>query len=273
MWLVKGGMKERLILLTNDDGVHSVGLLAMRRALDSLGTVHIIAPEHERSGTGKAITCGASVKVKRVKLTDGFEAYAISGTPADAVMLSRSLLGRRPDLVVSGINLGPNIGVDDFLTSGTIGATIEAAIHGIPAIAVSYCIDVSRNAEEKRRVSIDELGPLAELAGKIAGCVLEHGMPSGVDIISINMPPGANPNRVRLTRLSYKGYGDLFAESREDGYCIPGWFMSMYPDDVEGTDIYAVRVEGAVSITPIGLSFNHNLEALRGFLRRLHLEG
>ncbi len=258
-----------LILLINDDGIKSVGLLAMKRALDDLGDVFVIAPERERSGIGKAITCGGQVRVYDAALLDGSHAYAITGTPADAFMIAvRKLLGRRPDLLVSGINLGPNLGIDDLLNSGTLGAALEAAIHGVPAVAVSYCMSVTASGDEKRRVTLEELEATVEVARRVVRYVLERGMPEGVDIISINVPRGARLGNVKATSLSYKSYGDIYVKTG-DGYHISGWALDMYPDDEPGTDIHAVKVEGAISITPICLRLQHNLDALKGMLEQL----
>lgn len=133
-------MRTKEILVVNDDGVHSPGLLALKKKMDELGKVSVVTPEKERSGTGKAVsTC--LIEIKEMHLADETKAYAISGTPADACLLALfKILRNSPDLVISGINLGPNLGIDDLLTSGTLGAALEAAIHGIPAIAVSYSL-------------------------------------------------------------------------------------------------------------------------------------
>jgi len=125
------------ILITNDDGIHAAGLLALRVALAPLGEVVAIAPERPRSACGHAITLHKPLRLTSVKLADGAEGFATNGTPADCVALGTSEhLGRRPDLVVSGINLGPNLGVDMFY-SGTVAAAMEAAICGLPAFAIS----------------------------------------------------------------------------------------------------------------------------------------
>jgi len=251
------------ILVINDDGINSPGILSLKRELERLGELFIVAPENEKSGIGKAVS-SSLVKVKRVTLADGSEAYAISGTPADAYMLATyKILGENPDLLVAGINLGPNLGIDDFFTSGTLGAAIEAAIHGVPAIAVSYCMEKFVEGQDKASlVNAEVLELTARITAKTAEYLLEHGMPFDVDIISINVPERISSVNFEVTTLSYKGYLDLFTK-RGDGYIIGQWILADYPDDVKGTDIYAVKKRKRISITPIKLRFIHNTEGIR----------
>ena len=251
------------ILVINDDGINSPGILSLKRELERLGELFIVAPENEKSGIGKAVS-SSLVKVKRVTLADGSEAYAISGTPADAYMLATyKILGENPDLLVAGINLGPNLGIDDFFTSGTLGAAIEAAIHGVPAIAVSYCMEKFVEGQDKASlVNVEVLELTARITAKTAEYLLKHGMPFDVDIISINVPERISSVNFEVTTLSYKGYLDLFTK-RGDGYIIGQWILADYPDDVKGTDIYAVKKRKRISITPIKLRFIHNTEGIR----------
>ena len=259
------------ILLTNDDGIHSRGLLMLKRRLDELGRVVVVAPEGERSGIGKALTIDSPIRVLRTRLADGSTAYAVTGTPADAVLLSlHKILNRPPSLLVSGINLGPNLGVDDFLNSGTLGACLEAAVHGVSSIAVSYAIR-NLNLDDKRRFvgRREDLELAASIACEVVRYVLREGMPQNVDIISINVPENADPRRIRVTSLSYLGYGDIYRREGE-GFRIMGWHLSDYPEDQPGTDLHAVR-EGWISITPIKVRMIHNLEGMERLLHFLRL--
>ena len=263
------------ILLINDDGINSPGILMLKKELEGLGELFIVAPENERSGIGKAVS-SSLVRVRRITLADGSEAYAISGTPADAFMLAKyKILGKNPDLLVAGINLGPNLGIDDFFTSGTLGAAIEAAIHGVPAVAVSYCIEKFVEGQNKASlVNMEVLELTAKIAAKTAEYLLKYGMPFDVDIISINVPEKISSADFEATTLSYKGYLDLF-NRRGEGYIIGRWILSEYPDDVKGTDIYAVKKRRRISITPIKLRFIHNTEGIRkliDFLKNSNLE-
>ena len=259
----------RTILLTNDDGIQSIGLITLKKKLEKLGNVLVVAPKDERSGVGKALTT-EQIKLTEACLADGSKAYATTGTPADAFLLAvNKIMKKPPDLLVAGINLGPNLGIDDLLNSGTLGAALEAAIHKVPAIAVSYCIEkITEQQVEKTKVTIEELELPAALAEKAAKYVLRNGMPQDIDIISINVPEKVESNKIEITSLSYKGYGDIHT-SQEDGYKITNWTLSDYPDDQLGTDLYAIREKKCISITPVKISLPHNkrgLEDLRDFL-------
>jgi 5'-nucleotidase len=257
------------ILVINDDGINSIGLFILATQLKKLGDVVIVTPGDEKSGVGKAISIG-QVNVTENSFGDGTRAYATTGTPADSFLIAvNKILKRTPDLVVSGINIGPNLGIDDLLTSGTVGATFEAAIHHVPAIAVSYCIsEITAKMADKKNVSVKDLELAATLAYKSARHVLERGMPQDVDIISINVPENADYKKVKLTSLCYDGYGDIHTEVK-DGYRIKSWALRHYPDGSLGTDLHAIKTDKCISVTPIKLGFLHNTEAMKDVLESL----
>ena len=257
------------ILLTNDDGIQSVGLLTLRKKLEKLGDLIVVAPEHERSGIGKALST-TRIQITETRLKDGSKAYAITGTPGDAFLLAANkILKRAPDLLVAGINLGPNLAIDDLLNSGTLGAALEATIHHVPAIAVSYCIGkMTEHQTEKAAVTEEELEPTATIARKTAEYVLQNGMPPDVDIISINVPERIDSDDVEITDLSYKGYGDIHTK-KNGGYKILTWALESYPDDVPGTDIHTIKERKCISVTPIQLKLLHNRNALEGLSKAL----
>jgi 5'-nucleotidase len=263
-------VKTKEILLINDDSIHSPGLLALKKKMEELDNVVVVAPETEKSGTGKAVSTGL-IKVEETMLADGTKAYAIDGTPADACLLALfKILKQPPSLVVSGINLGPNLGVDDLFTSGTLGAALEAAIHKIPAIAVSYSLERIRGCEGsiREKIGLENLELCAELAKQIAEYILRHGMPEDVDLLSINFPEKLSSKVVEVTNLSYEGYADIFSK-KAGGYKIRGWVLKDYSNDKAGTDLHAVRENRHISITPIKLNFIHqkqSLEELAKFL-------
>jgi len=258
------------ILLTNDDGIFSPGILSLKKEIDKLGETVVVAPSKEKSGIGKAIS-SKLVKVETISLPDGSTAYAINGTPADAYMIATyKILGKTPDLLISGINLGPNLGVDDFFTSGTIGAAIEAAVHHAPAIAVSYCMEKFLEGQDKASlVDMETLNLIAKIAAETAKYVLENGMPYDVDLISINVPEKLRSLNFEATTLSYKGYLDLFV-NRNGGYVIDRWVLEDYPDDVPGTDLHTVKKRKRIAVTPIKLRFIHNTEGIKGLIEHLH---
>src|SRR4051794_12781349 len=146
-----------LILLTNDDGIRAPGILAMYRELVKLGEVHVVAPETVQSATGHGITIASPLLTQQVTIENGFIGTAIDGRPADCVKIATArILPRAPDLVVSGINSGANVGIN-VIYSGTVAAAIEAAFLGLPAIAVSLYlrenkpIDYARTASFSRK--------------------------------------------------------------------------------------------------------------------------
>ncbi len=260
------------ILLVNDDGVYASGLLALKQKLDRLGKVVAVTPKEEASGIGKAITSGKHVRVEEVRLLDGSKAYATTGTPADSLLLGMfKILKRKPDLVVAGINLGPNLGIDDFLNSGTCGAAIEAAIHGVPALAFSYCKKeiVDREAD-KKAIKLQELECAAMVAEKLTSYVLENGLPEAVDLLCVNVPEGSDCTKVKATKLSYVGYTDIFADEKE-GYRIAKWRLADYGDPDKETDVYTMKEEGCISITPVKIKMEHDTNGLKHLLRTLKL--
>src|SRR6266568_6275603 len=178
-------MERRRILITNDDGINAKGLKVLEQVLKSVGDVVVVAPDSERSATSQAITINAPL---RVHVLDDHH-YAVSGTPADAIILAlHQILKEKPDLVVSGINPGGNLG-ENLIYSGTVAGAMEATLHGVPAIAVSLA----------SRKHLDFSGAAA-FAVQIAAKVLEEGLPSGV-LLNVNVPRG-ELGGVRFTRQS-----------------------------------------------------------------------
>jgi len=257
------------ILVINDDGINSIGLFTLVNQLKKLGEVIVVTPRNEKSGIGKAISIG-QVNITKASLGEGIPAYGTTGTPADSFLIAvNKILDRKPDLLVSGINIGPNLGIDDLLTSGTVGATFEAAIHNVPAIAVSYCISkLTSKIVDNQKVSINDLELAANLAYKSAKHVLEYGMPPNVDIISINVPENASNKKIMLTKLCYDGYHDIHTEVK-DGYKIINWDLRHYPDGDPGTDLYAIKNGNYISVTPIKLEFFHNMQAMKDLMDSL----
>ena len=262
----------KTILLINDDGIESPGLITIKRKLEKLGEVFVIAPMEERSGIGKAITSSGYVQIVETGLKDGSKAYATNGTPADAFLLAvNKILKEPPDLLVAGVNLGPNLGIDDLLNSGTLGAALEAAIHGIPAIAVSYCKrEFIDQRADKARITKEQLEFAVEFAQKIVEYVLKNGMPPDVDIISINVPENADREKLRISNLSYVGYRDIWTEERE-GFRIASWKLADYKDANPETDVHVVK-EGYISITPIKVQLLHNRWALESMIKNINFE-
>jgi 5'-nucleotidase len=231
-----------LILLTNDDGIHAEGLRHLKMAADRIGEAWIVAPESEQSAVGHSITLYYPIRAHEITKNGSFYGYGIGGTPADSVKLGLySLLPRRPDLVMSGINNGANLGIN-VLYSGTVSAATEAAILGIPAMAVSV--------DRKKNPPFEWVLPHVEA---IAGWILKNGLPQGV-ALNVNVP-AIPPDQVRGFKITRQGLAKVREsfEERDDPRGDRYYWLSGEPtarDATDGVDITAVAA-GYVSITPL----------------------
>src|SRR6185436_8903357 len=176
-------MSGPILLVTNDDGVYAPGLKALAAALGRLGTVYVVAPDREVSACAQSLTLKTPLRAERVDE----RVHAVDGTPADCVNLAFvKLLPRRPDLVVSGINRGANLGEDVFY-SGTVGGAREGTFFGVPSIAMSLAVRAD-----------GDFRPAADFAARLASMVLEKGLPERT-LLNVNVPPG-NP-KVAVTTV------------------------------------------------------------------------
>jgi 5'-nucleotidase len=261
----------RTILVTNDDGIDSPALVPLARSLGRLGTVRVVAPTTERSWIAKGITRFDEVHVHTVE-RDGLAVQAVSGTPADCVSLAvHSLLEQPPDLVVSGINLGLNFGLAFLLSSGTVGAAMEAWIAGIPAIAVSMAIptDAYGLSGLHRLAALGERPTTAaEATAEIVEAILRHGFPPEVDCFSINLPADADRETPRVVaRVTRSRYGPLFVPGPETGYVHRFHSLTALEQPADG-DMQVVE-RGAVAISPLRFDFSVDLPPeLQGALER-----
>jgi 5'-nucleotidase len=230
------------ILITNDDGVHATGLVALARAMAELGEVLVIAPERQQSAAGHGITLHKPLRMTPVALdAPVVAAFATNGTPADCVILATADGMPAPDLVVSGINTGANL-AEEVIYSGTCAAAMEAVLGGMKAIAVSV-------AEYYDPV----FEPTAEYAVKLARQVLAQGLPEDV-FLNVNVPnvPAEDLLAPVVTRLGRRTYVNEL-EKRTDPRGRDYYWFSGEPSEcecVEGTDIAAVQA-GNISVTPV----------------------
>jgi 5'-nucleotidase len=239
------------VLLTNDDGIQATGLHALRDALTALPSldVHVIAPDSNRSATARSITTRSPLWVDEVSFEGGGTGFATDGTPVDCVRFADlGLLGARPELIVSGINHGSNLG-DDITYSGTVAAALEGIVLGVPAIAISQQ-SAAREMDFRLGRSFD-FGVAASLAAEIVARLVTEPLPPGT-LININCPSG-EINGIEITRLGKRLYDDelKLVEEDQDGrrrYEIYGFEPSF--EDEPGTDLAAVA-RGRISITPV----------------------
>ncbi len=243
------------ILLTNDDGVYSTGLKAAYESVRDIGEVTVVAPSTQKSGVGRGISIFEPLRVSLANL-NGFRAYAVAGTPTDAVILGIfSIMKEKPDLALSGFNVGENISTDTVTTSGTIGAALEAASYGIPAIAASIqVLDEGDKFDDHHSYIYDfEVG--IKIVHRIAKNTLKHGLPEGVDLLNINIPRHATMDtEIEITRLARK----IFltgVEERHDPRGRPYYWINgeLIRDAEDGTDVKAVMKKGHISVTPLSL--------------------
>ena len=248
-----------VILVTNDDGVHSPGLISLFHVMKTLGDAYVIAPDRERSAVSHALTMHRPLKVEQLQE----RIYSINGTPTDCVAVGvHKILPSRPAFVVSGINKGANLG-DDITYSGTVSAAIESTIMGIPAFAVSLGV-------EQKPLSHMNFGPAATVATAIGSYILAHSLPYDT-LLNVNVPDIAYERLrgMKLTRQGKRIYDDSIKETfdphGQKHYWIGGG--NPYWEHGEDTDIQAVQ-DNYVSITPIHLDLT-NYDALNFLKTRL----
>lgn len=263
-------MKKPQILLTNDDGIHSPGLWAAARELAKLGYVTVAAPREQHSGAGRSVPAWTDGEVKPTTLQIGdqeWTCYAVGGSPAQSVQYGVfAILQQKPDLVVSGINYGENPATDVSL-SGTVGAGLEAASYGIPALAVSLELE---NEDYLGYSRATDFSTAAVFTRRFAKLLLARQMPEDVMVLNVNVPMSATPDTPwRVTRLGKQAYFVPFLKQPEKAGAIPRIDASRnpHPSDLGDptTDVHVLLRQKMVSVTPLSLDLTSrvNLEELQ----------
>src|ERR1700737_2812803 len=232
----------RHILLTNDDGFGAAGLNALAEGLRDFATLSIVAPSREQSGAAQSLTLRQPIVCNVL----GEREWSVDGTPADAVIVAlHRLLPEKPDMVISGINFGANLG-ENVYYSGTVGAAREAALHHIPAVAMSLC---------SKKVGVD-FGGAARVAGAAAEMILKEGLPDEV-LLSVNVPEPWTGG-VKFTRQSKKITRNQLSEGKDPRGRRYFWLFEQKIDrDVAPDTDYAAIFAGEVSVTPLHLDPTH----------------
>lgn len=264
------------ILLTNDDSIHSPGLWAAAEALDPLGFVHVVAPLQQQTSTGHSMPVTSSGIIEAMTLNVNgrdWPVYAVDGSPGQAVVHGiYDVINCKPDLVVSGINYGENVGAA-ITISGTVGAAIEAASLEIPALAVSMQTGQEHHLSLSQAVDFSAAGYFTH---KFALALLQKQLPFDVDVLKVDVPSDATPetpwvltrhSRVRYyfpiaaQRESFSDHGPVSYEIRYDPALLE-------PD----SDIHAVLVERKVSVTPISIDMTSRVDfsKLRSMLEEMN---
>src|SRR5579862_4866343 len=230
------------ILITNDDGITAPGIKALEKSLAPLGEVTLIAPDREMSATSQSITLHTPIRIHRIDDRH----YAIGGTPTDSVIMALyQILPQRPDLVVSGINPGGNMG-ENVDYSGTVGGAMQATVHGVPAFAISL---VSRKDHD--------FSCAAAFAAQLATRILEDGLEPGV-CLNVNVPPG-ELRGVRVTRQSRKVSQNLVVEQIDPRGRPHYWFdETIELTDVEPDSDYGAVLAHEISVTPLQVDRTHH---------------
>lgn len=267
----KDNQSTPLILVTNDDGIQSPGLRAAARAALPLGDVLIVAPSRQWSGAGRSLPHGLPGSITRQDLTVNgrpVEAYHVDGSPAAALLHGLfELSPRRPALVISGINYGENLGADVTI-SGTVGAALEAAAKGLPALAASLQTPQETHTQPSDDVDFTAAVHFTRL---LARRLLDVALPFDVDVLKLDVPSSATPETPwRLTRVSRHTYFTPVAPVRES-FAEPGrigYGPLRHPERTEpDSDIYALAVDRVISVAP--LSYDLTSRVSRGVLQEL----
>jgi len=236
------------ILLTNDDGISSDALWATYQALKRIGDVLVCAPSTQQSAVGRSLSVFKPVRVHKVMMHD-VVAYSVEGSPTDSVIIGLFALKWKPDLVVSGTNIGENLSCEAVTTSGTIGAALEAANHDVPAIAFSLQVldQGAKFAPKQQEMKFDALMMVVE---DVVRRVVVQGFPSGVGVLNVNIPHTIT-GTYEVTTLAHKLF-QTDVDMRHDPRGRPYFWLTgaLIKEAPKGTDLYAVN-NGNISITPL----------------------
>jgi 5'-nucleotidase len=227
------------ILITNDDGIYAEGIYALATAMKKVGNVTVVAPDTQRSAVGHAITISDPLRVTTANRSREFFGYAASGTPADCVKLGiKSIMKKKPDLVVSGINLGGNTAYN-ILYSGTVSGATEGALLGIPSMAVSLDTFVK-----------PDFAPAAEYAVRLARLLQKRELPKGT-LLNVNVPY-LPAKKIKVTTQSRTCFNDWF-DKRTDPHGRTYYWMTgdFEPEDKDNRSDFNAMRAGYVSVTPI----------------------
>ena len=241
-------MKEPKILITNDDGIFSDGILALWQALSTIGETLVVAPNQERSASSHSITLNDPIRTQRIEIKEGFNGWSVNGTPADCVKIAvRTLSDNLPDLVVSGINHGSNLG-KNVLYSGTVSAAAEGAMLGIPSIAISLASNKADDFNLSKRTAVE-----------MAKFALERKLPQGT-FLNVNIP-SCRTNEVKGKKITKQGnqfFDDYYEERLDPRKRSYYWIKGDIVDPDRTYEYDGKAVEGNyISITPMQLTLTN----------------
>ncbi len=254
-------------LISNDDGITASGILAAKKAVDDLCDTYVVAPEHQQSGIGHALTLYEPLRVNEHTLRDGSVGYGVNGTPTDAVTIALfDIMGEKPDIMISGINTGYNIGKAELTTSGTLGAAIEAASFEIPAIAISQEVTRDDIKFDTGEVEID-FDFAGKMLKKLTKIILKKGLPEGIDLLNVNIPANPINEEFEVAKLGKRMYVpkiDKRLDPREKPYYWIGG--EPYDSDEPGTDGYELRKAQKTTVTPLKIDLTSDMDLLKEWI-------
>ena len=256
-------------LICNDDGITASGILASKKAVEDLCETYVVAPETQQSGIGHALTLYEPLRVNEYTLKDGSKCYGVSGTPTDAVTLALfNIMDEMPDIMISGINTGFNIGQAELTTSGTLGAAMEAASFSIPTIAISLEVTRDDVKFENGDVEID-FDFAAKMLHKLAKIVLKKGLPEGVDLLNVNIPAEHVDDEFEVVKLGQRMYMPYIKQRLDPRDKAYYWICGKnYEDDEIDSDGYVLKRTCKSTITPLKLDLTSDMGLLKEWLKK-----
>lgn len=255
------------VLISNDDGITASGILAAKKAVDELGDTYVIAPETQQSGIGHAITLNEPLRVNDHILRDGSLGHGVTGTPTDAVTIALfEILDKKPDLMISGINTGFNLGQAELTTSGTLGAAIEAASFNIPTIAISQEVTRDDIKFDNGEVEID-FDFAGKMLKKLAKIILKKGLPEGIDLLNVNVPANPIDEEFEVAKLGKRMYVPII-EKRLDPREKPYYWIGGEPYDFDepGSDGYELCKFQKTTVTPLKIDLTSDMSLLKEWI-------
>ncbi len=254
-------------LISNDDGINASGIFAAKKAVENLCDTVIVAPKTQQSGIGHALTLYEPLRVSERILKDGSLGYEVNGTPTDSVVVGLfQILEEKPDLMISGINTGFNLGQSELTTSGTVGAAIESATYGIPTIAISQEVTREDVKFESEEIDVD-FNFAGKMLNKLAKIVLKKGLPDGIDLLNVNVPANPVDDKFEVVKLGKRMYVPQM-EKRLDPRGQPYYWIGgePYNSDEKGSDCYELKVSQKTTITPLKIDLTGDLKVLKDYL-------
>lgn len=236
------------ILITNDDGINAIGIIALAKEISKKHEIIVVAPREQKSASSHSISINNPIKIREEKLDENFKAYSLVGTPADCTQAGLSLLGGDIDIVISGINRGLNCGTD-ILYSGTVSAAVEGAIYSVPSIAISMDVDWSKEDEDYSKAAkwISKILDVAEKG------YLKENVVLNVNVPNINEEDIKGLKVCRLGKSTYKTNYILVEENEDKVYVTKGTRNDILEDD---SDLYFLS-QGYVTLTPLHFDFTN----------------